>query len=625
VLEHGGATPPTLLFTAMRFLLAIASCLCAAAASAQTVPPAPADPGTSYYFRVPAPVAPGIRAAIERRFDCLCTPSATHADLDVIVAPGEVDAFRRLAPANTFLVTRGQPFFNLDRVAPLGTPDPGYFTTAEIVAELNALAAANPTLAQVVDVTAMPGAARTHNNQQIWALKVSDNATSDEPEPAILIAGQHHAREVNAPYMVIGAMRRVLQLYATDPAMRQAVDEHEIYFVPCVNPDGVDHVWNVDNLWRKNRRNNGANFGVDNNRNYNVLWSSACGGSTTTSSETYRGPAAMSEPENRTMIALARAVRPQIYIDFHSYGREVLFPYSTCATVNATLRTFIERYVTDLRTPMAYATRAPSASAEAPEGHWFESGTLGFLIEVMAAFQPVFTDTVTEEQTRVWPGLRRVLTAWKPALRGRVRAITGQGVEATITFTPNLFSLGERTMSRARDGVYGLWLPLGTHQVTFTAAGYQPFTTSVTVSAYDTPQVIDVCLLPVFTAPTLSKSGSDRLGTITSLTYTSPGDAGAGYLVGIALGTSPGLPLGCGRTLPLNADALFIASLLPGSPIVNGTGTLPGSAQIVAQLFIPPIPALAGITVHAGGLTLASDYPFQVKKFSPAVAITFLP
>ena len=589
---------------------------------AQAVPRPPADPGTSYYFRVPAPVPAGIRAAIERRFDCLCGSQDPSGDMDVIVMPENVDAFRRLAPRDTFLVSRGRPYREL--VSPTGIPDPGYFTTAEIVAELNLLAAAYPTLAQVVDISALPGASRTHNNQQIWALKVSDNATMNEPEPAIVIAGQHHARELNAPFMVIGPMRRVLQLYATDPAIRQTVDDHEIYFVPCVNPDGVDHVWNVDNNWRKNRRNNGANFGVDNNRNYDVLWSSTCGGSTTTSSETYRGPSALSEPENRTMMALNRALRPHIYIDFHSSGREVLFPYSTCATVPATLRTFLDRYVTDLRTPMAYNTRAPSASAEAPEGQWVESGTLGFLIEVMTSFQPVFTDTETEEQTRVWPGIRRVLTTWKPALRGRVRSITGVGVESNITFTPNLFSLGEKTVSRARDGMYGLWLPLGTHQVTFTAAGYQPFATSVTVSAYDQAQALDVCLIPLFTAPTLSKSGTDRLGTSTALTYTSPGDSGNVYLIGIALGTSPGIPVGCGRTLPLNGDPLFVTSLQPGSPIVNGIGVLPGSGQVIAQLLIPPIPALAGITVYAGGVTVADDHPFSVEKFSAAVPITFL-
>lgn len=607
----------------MRIPLLAVLCLVAGSLPGQ-VPPAD-DIGTSYHFRVPGSAPAGIRAAIERRFGCDCASHAAGGDLDVIVAPSDLEAFRLLAPPETVLVARGRPFREIAAAGVQGGPDPGYFTTAEILAEINSLAAANPTLARVVDLTTLAGAARTHANNSIWALVVSDNVTTDEPEPAIVVAAQHHSRELNSPFMVIGAMRRVLQLYATDPAIRQVVDENELWFVPCVNPDGVDHVWNVDNFWRKNRRNNGTSFGVDLNRNYPMLWSSACGGSTTPSSETYRGPSALSEPESRTMVALNRAVRPMIYIDFHSSGREVLFPYNTCATVNGTLRTFLDRYVTDLRTPMAYNTRPPSAAGEAPEAHWMESGTLSFLVEIMTSFQPAFTQVQTEEQTRVWPGLRRVLTTWRPAVRGRVRAVDGAPLESTITFTPNLFALGERTISRARDGVYGLWLPLGTHQVTFSATGYQPFLTSVTVSGYDQPQDLDVCLVPTWTEPTLSKSGSDRLGTITSLTYTSPGDGGDGYLIALALGSTPGIPLGCGRTLPLNGDALFLASLMPGSPIVNGIGTLPGNGQVVAQLFIPAIPALAGITVHTGGVTAADAFPFSVKKFSPSVAITFQP
>ena len=45
-----------------------------------------------------------------------------------------------------------------------------------------------------------------------------------------------------------------------------------------------------------------------------------------------RGPSAGSEPEVKTMMAAQVALRPVLYLDFHSYGRDVLFPYSTCTT-----------------------------------------------------------------------------------------------------------------------------------------------------------------------------------------------------------------------------------------------------------------------------------------------------
>jgi hypothetical protein len=479
-------------------------------------------------------------------------------------------------------------------------------------------------LATKVDLTRLAGASRTHLDQAIFALKVSDNALAAEDEPAIVIAAQHHARELNSTHMVIGAMQRVLAAYASDPQLKAVVDEHEIYFVPCVNPDGVDHVWNVDNFWRKNRRDNGGGvFGVDNNRNYPTLWG-MCGASTVPSSETYRGPAAGSEPENQTMRALGAALRPMLYLDFHSSGREVLFPYAPCASVNPVLRTMLDRYVTDLRTPMNYATRAPSASGEAPEDHWAESGTLSFLVEIGTAFQPPFTETQAEE-ARVWPGIRRALVAWRPALVGHVRSVFQQTpLAAEISYAPNLFQHGEKIRSRARDGRFAAWLPLGTHQVTFTLPGYAPVTRQVTVASYDTPQVLEIELEPNWAPALLSKTGSDRIGTTTDFQYSSPGDAGDAYWIALSTGTTPGIPL-ASRIVPLNADGLLIACLTPEAILRGNLGLLPASAQVTASLPIPPIPSLVGLRLWAGGLTLAPGYTGMVKKFSPALALTIQP
>ena len=84
--------------------------------------------------------------------------------------------------------------------------------------------------------------------------------------------------------MVIGAMGRMLSGYATDPAIQSAVNDHEIYFVPMVNPDGFLYNEqtnpNGGGMWRKNRRNNGdGTYGVDNNRNYPYEWGCSNGSS----------------------------------------------------------------------------------------------------------------------------------------------------------------------------------------------------------------------------------------------------------------------------------------------------------------------------------------------------------
>ncbi|MBK8980640.1 MAG: hypothetical protein IPM29_32455 [Planctomycetes bacterium] len=609
---------------ALTVLFALAS-LC----SAQT-PPSQEDPGTSYLYRVPGPISPALHALLHSEFDVLgsCSSSvgAPPTELRVVVQPGdERRRFLTIVPGAQFL-ERGRPFHAVLAEMMAAGPeaaDPAYFTPAEIEAEMDALVASYPTLARKVDLTTFPGAARTHGNRSIFALKVSDNVTADEDEPAILIAAQHHARELNSPYMVIGAMRRVLQGYATDPTLRAVVDDKELWFVPCVNPDGVQYVFDVDQWWRKNRRNNGGSYGVDLNRNYTSNWG-LCGSSSLASSETYRGPSAASEPETRTMQAAVRALRPEIYFDYHSSGREVLFPYPTCSTYSGTISTFVRRYVDDLRNQSAYGTRSPSGSGEAPEDHWIQSGTLSFLTEISTSFQPAFSSTIAEEAI-VWPGIRRALTTWAPALRGHVRSIyQGQPVAASVRFTPNQFSEGEQRFARDRDGRYGLWLPLGTWQVIFEAPGFVTETRTVTVSTYDSPQTLDIDLVPAWPTATLTPSGNPRLGVPATLTYQSPGDGGLFGWVALSDGTSPGIALGS-RTLPMNGDDLMVASISAAPLLTGNLQNLSAAGDLVATLTMPPLPLLVGVDFYACGITFEPGYVLGVKRWSQPVLLVVQP
>jgi carboxypeptidase T len=71
-------------------------------------------------------------------------------------------------------------------------------------------------------------------------------------------------------------------------------------------------------MWRKNRRNN---HGVDLNRNYDFGWNSRCSGSTTTSSETYKGTAPFSEYETQAVLQLTKKYLFSKVIDYHSRGK----------------------------------------------------------------------------------------------------------------------------------------------------------------------------------------------------------------------------------------------------------------------------------------------------------------
>lgn len=588
--------------------------------SAQTAPP-------SLLYRIDAPT-PGQRLRLHQHFDLLeqCCGGGPRGvgPLEFVIEPHEQNLLLAIAP-EAVLVDVGRPFaaIALERALLAGTdaPDPGYYTVAETEAAIDAMVTAYPGLARKVDLSGVAGNLLTHQGRRIYALKVSDNVGQDEDEPAIVLAAQHHARELNSPVMVLGAMQRVLAGYGNDPALQSLVDGHELYFVPMVNPDGVNHVWNVDANWRKNRRNNGSSYGVDLNRNYPFLWGQ-CGASTLASASNYRGPAPASEPETLVMRNLVEWLRPEVYLDFHSSGQQVLRMWAPCATVSPVMMALQQRYCDDLRSPMNYGTRDPSASGEAPEDHFASGGTLSFLVEIGTSFQPAFSVTQAEE-VRVWPGIHQALTQWRPAYRGHVRSSLGNApLAATITFRPNQLNHGEVTRSRARDGRYGLWLPQGSWLVDFNAPGHLTRTIAVDVTHYDAAIPLDVLLEPDNTQAALTKLGDGRIGTAVTFRYSSPGQAGQLAFFGWSLATTPGIPLGGGRVLPLNGDFLFEAAFY-GNPILSPTWQLlDANAEAQAVLQVPNAPWVVGLTSYVAGMTWNPAYHFGIATWSNPVAVT---
>ncbi len=204
----------------------------------------------------------------------------------------------------------------------------GYYTYAEVVQKLDSMRLQYPTL-----ITAKQNRGTTHQARTIWSVKISDNADVNESatEPAIYFDALHHAREPQAMASTMYFMYWLLDNYAANPEARYLVDNREIYFVPVANPDG--YVYNQTTnpngggSWRKNRRNNGSCFGVDQNRNYNYGWGNNNGSSNDPCSDTYRGPSAASEPETQAIKNLCLSINPKIGFSNHSVAGRYLNPY----------------------------------------------------------------------------------------------------------------------------------------------------------------------------------------------------------------------------------------------------------------------------------------------------------
>jgi len=210
----------------------------------------------------------------------------------------------------------------------------------------------------------------------------------------------HHSREVVNAELTLTNIKHLTENYEKDPLWTKFVNDYQIFVIPVVNPDGYDYVFNGRNMWRKNRRDG---HGVDLNRNYNMGWSSRCGGSTITSSETYRGKSAFSEVETETVYNLSKKYLFAKVIDYHSYGRIIFAGYSYCTSGPKEVNDYILRQGAVLASKANYQ-RPPIEDTDGmhPLIHLKHHTYYSYLIETHSTFQPSFT-SATEEIRRVMP------------------------------------------------------------------------------------------------------------------------------------------------------------------------------------------------------------------------------
>ena len=119
---------------------------------------------------------------------------------------------------------------------------------------------------------------------------------------------------------------------ANDREVRKLLQTTELWFVLVANPDGYQYTFDHERLWRKNLRDNNGDGqtqvgdGVDPNRNFPNHWGyDEEGSSSIQSSDTYRGPAPMSEPETQAMVGLLDRIGFAFQVNYHSNGQWLLY------------------------------------------------------------------------------------------------------------------------------------------------------------------------------------------------------------------------------------------------------------------------------------------------------------
>lgn len=214
----------------------------------------------------------------------------------------------------------------------------GFYTFDEMVAKLDTLHIQFPDI-----ISEKTSIGTTAEGRDLWAVKISDNYQADESEPEVLYTGLHHAREPVSMMSVLYYMYWLTTNYASNSEAAYLVNERELWFVPCINPDG--YVYNQDiyedndgqtvGMWRKNKRDNNTNGsfdeyydGVDLNRNYGNHWAyNDSGSSGDPWDATYRGEAAFSELETSAVrdFVLSRSFRAAL--NYHTYSDLMIYPF----------------------------------------------------------------------------------------------------------------------------------------------------------------------------------------------------------------------------------------------------------------------------------------------------------
>ena len=216
----------------------------------------------------------------------------------------------------------------------------GFYTYDEMLNELDDMHIQFPEIvsarSEIKDETysGTPHIHETYEGRFLQWIKISDNPNISENEPQILYTALHHAREPASLQQLIYFMWYILENYNSNESIKQIIDNSELFFIPCVNPDG--YIYNETSepsgggMWRKNRRDT---HGVDNNRNYsfidengNEVWNTS-GTSNNPNNNTYAGDGPFSESENRAVRYFVESNNFKIALNNHTYGNLLLYPY----------------------------------------------------------------------------------------------------------------------------------------------------------------------------------------------------------------------------------------------------------------------------------------------------------
>jgi len=352
-----------------------------------------------------------------------------------------------------------------------------YRTVEETTASMQAMVAAAPNLAEIIDIGPSWQAQNGSGGYQLKVLRAT-NRNIAGPKPKVFIMTSVHAREYTPAEFSTRFVEQLVAGYGVDADATWLLDHHEVHALLQANPDGRKRA-EAGLSWRKNTNSNycggGNSAGIDLNRNFPFEWGNWNGSSGVACDGTFRGPAALSEPETQAIVvyvrsifedrreapltALADVATAGVFFDIHSFSGLVLWPwgFDTMSAPNASaLQAFGRRMAWfNSYTPQA-AVGLYSTDGTTSDFAYGDLGLPSYAFELGTAF---FQDCANFENT-IYPQNRAAMLYALRSARAAYQLPAGPDAY-TLRAEPDLVAVGESVQVtatlddlRQREGVF---------------------------------------------------------------------------------------------------------------------------------------------------------------------------
>ncbi len=407
------------------------------------------------------------------------------------------------------------------------------------------------------------------SGRRLLVLKISDNASTDEPEPEFFYSSSMHGDETTGYVLMLHLADYLLSNYGTNPEATDLVNNMEIYICPLANPDGTYYGGNssVSGARRGNINN------VDLNRNYPDY----IGG---------QHPDGYAwQPETVAFMDFASQHHFVGACNFHGGVEVVNYPWDATATLHPddNWYQYISREYADtvhLHAPSGYMTYLNNGITNGYAWYLVYGGRQDWMnnyqhcreITVEISNVKLLAANLLEPHwTYNWRSFILLLKESKYGIQGIITdQITGSPVAAKVFITGHDASNSE-VYSSASPGDYHRPVKAGTYTLEISAPCYQTQTITGVTIADHASLTLNIQLVPGATAAVTTTA-------VTSITSTSALSGGNVSCTGNTAVTAKGV---CWST--------------SANPVVTGNHTTNGSG---AGSFTSTITGLSALTVY---------------------------